>query len=328
MKIFAFDPAEYRDTYAEQGWVHIKRGVDPDFLEAVRGFARHSLTEERLDAYAIKGKKGQAVYDFPSEADFPDEVYSAVSSLCGLRAETMTLSERHIQTYEPNADPDPPAHKDRFPSQVSVGVSVDIPRDSRLVLYPYDHREVNPFNSSTAFYRSLQPDKLPEVVLKDAREVEIDDEAGDVVAFAGSTTWHLRRNAAGATNLYMKLNDFDCDPLGEDPATPGRRERTMALLGSGDSARLEQCVPLLSRRLDFVGRQYTRNGWQEELQAALWASEPFGLAPLQLELLQRVDGTRTLGSLVDEFSGDGRPREAALTDAITLVTRGALDLIA
>jgi hypothetical protein len=208
-----------------------------------------------------------------------------------------------------------------------VGLSIDIPRESRLVLYPYSHREVNPFNSSPAFYRSLQPHELPEVALKDAREVEIDDEAGDVVAFPGSTTWHLRRNAPGAINLYMKLNDFDCDPLGEDPETPARRDRTLALLAANDGRSLEQCVTALSRRLDYVGRQYTRNDWQEHLQAALWGGDPFGLAPVQLEILQKVDGRRSLGSLVDELCTDGRSRDAVLTDAVTLVERGALDLI-
>jgi hypothetical protein len=327
MRIFAFDPAQYRDMYAQTGWVHIKQGVDADFLEAVRDFARNSLTDERLGAFAIQGKKGQAVYDFPSEVNFPDEIFDVVSSLCGLSRETITLSERHIQSYDLDADPNPPAHKDRFPSQVSVGLSIEIPRESRLVLYPHEHREVNPFNSSTAFYRSLQPHELPEVVLKGAREIEIDDEAGDVVAFPGSTTWHLRRNSPGATNLYIKLNDFDCDPLGEDPETSARRDRTVALLAARGDSSLEQHSVVLSRRLDFVGRQYTRNNWQEQLQAALWGSDPFGLAPLQLEMLQKVDGKRTLGSLVDELCTDGRSRDAVLEDAITLVERGALDLI-
>ncbi len=129
----------------------------------------------------------------------------------------MTLSERHIQAYEANANPEPQAHKDRFPSQVSVGFSVEIPSESRLVLYPYDHRELNPFNAAAALVRSLQPDQLPGVILRDAREVELADRAGDVVMFPGSTTWHLRRQSAGAVNLYVKMNDFDCDPARGGP---------------------------------------------------------------------------------------------------------------
>jgi hypothetical protein len=325
MRIFAFDPADYRDEYAEKGWVHIKGGVDPEFFEAVREVVRHSLTDDRLGAFAIKGKKGQAVFDFPAESNFPDEVYDVVSLLSGLNRETITLSERHIQVYDAEADPNPPAHKDRFPSQISVGLSIDIPRESRLVIYPYSHRAVNPFNSSAAFYQSLQPQDLPEVALKEARKVEIDDEAGDVVAFPGSTMWHLRRDSAGAINLYMKLNDFDCDPLGEDPATAARRERTLSLLAKGNGPALEAFVPRLSRRLDFVARQYTRN-WQEQLQAALWGTDPFGLTPLQLDILQAVDGRRPLGTVATEISGDGRSRDEVVAAARTLIERGALDL--
>src|SRR5262249_9123386 len=158
-------------------------------------------------------------FEFPDDVEYPDELFDMVAEVCGLNRAAMTLSERHIQCYEANAAPDPPAHKDRFPSQVSVGLSIDIPEDSTLVLYPHDHRGVKAFNKAADFPASLQQDERPEVVLKNAREVELKDRARDVVMFAGSTTWHLRRRAAGSLNLYLKFNDFGCDPLGEDPAT-------------------------------------------------------------------------------------------------------------
>lgn len=328
MRVFAFDPADYRDTYAEQGWVHIKNGIDPEFFRELRDFSERSLAATKLDQHAIKGKKEQSLYDFPPEVDFPDEAFDVVAAVCGLRRETMTLSERHIQAYEANADPNPRAHKDRFPSQVSVGLSVAVPSESRLVLYPYDHREVNPFNASAALGRHLQADEQPEVVLPHAREVAIADEAGDVVMFPGSTTWHLRRNSARSVNLYLKMNDFDSDPLGEDPSTPLRRERTLALLdGRGDG--LADRVPARSRRLDFVSRQYTVHEWHESLAVALYGEEPFGVTPAQLDLLRQADGQRTLGSLVGEVAGaEGRSPESVQADALTLVERGALDLIA
>jgi hypothetical protein len=328
MRIFSFDPAEYRQQFAEQGLVHIKNGVDPAFLEAARAFSRRSLEATKLDQFAIKGKKEQSLFDFPDDTDYPDEIFDVVSEVCALNRPTMTLSERHIQAYEANANPDPRAHKDRFPSQVSVGFSIDIPRESRLVLYPYDHRELNPFNKAAALLNSMQPHEQPEVVLKDAREVEIDDEPGDVVMFHGSTTWHLRRRSAGAVNLYVKLNDFDHDPLGEDPFTAARRERTMQIIGNGGYPDAGGMVAAKSRRLDFVSRQYAPHGEHESLHAALYGDEPFGITPAQLEVLRSVDGRRTLDDLVAEVAARGSwPPDEVRSDTMTLLERGAVDLI-
>ncbi len=159
--------------------------------------------------------------------------------------------------YEANAAPEPVAHKDRFPSQVSVGLSVTIPEASRLVLYPHDHREINPYNRAAALNRSLQPDERPEVVLKSAREIELADRDRDVVMFPGSTTWHLRRRSAGAVNLYFKFNDFGCDPLGEDPHTDAVRAATVAALG-GSREEVDALVPVLGRRMDVVSRVSSR----------------------------------------------------------------------
>ena len=323
MKIFAFDPADYREQYEREGWVHIKNGIHPEFLEVLREKTREHLEQSKLDAFAIKGKKEQALFEFPDFVDYPGELFDVVSELCGLERPTMTLSERHIQAYEPNAAPEPAAHKDRFASQVSLGFSIDIPAESKLVLYPYDYREINPFNSSAALYNTLQPDQRPEVILKSAREVVLDDEDGDIVAFPGSTTWHLRRNAANAVNLYCKFNDFHCDPLGEDPNTPVLRSRTLELLQQGDGE-LDRHVVVHARRLDLVTRHYTRQ-WQEALQANLYGEEPFALTEIQYRALQRVNGGRPLGELVDEVA-DG-DRAAAQAELRRLAELGALDLL-
>ena len=219
MKIFDFDPSDYADTYRSQEWVHIREGVSEEFHELLLRYAREELSGHMLGSFAIKGKKEQSLFEFPEGMDYTNELFDVVAQVCGLDRTGMTLSERHIQCYEADAPPEPPAHKDRFPSQVSVGLSIDIPPESTLVLYPHEHRGVNAFNNAAHFSASLQPGERPEVVLKSAREVELDDRARDVVMFAGSTTWHLRRRAARALNLYLKFNDFGCDPLGEDPRT-------------------------------------------------------------------------------------------------------------
>ena len=325
MKVFAFDPTEYSDQYQSEGWVHIREGITEEFYRSVQEYAREELVDHVLEGFAIKGKKEQALYDFPDTVDdYPGELFDVVAELCGLNRETMTLSERHIQMYEPNAAPEPLAHKDRFGSQVSVGLSITIPPESRLVLYPYDDREVNPFNSSAALLNALTPDQRPEVVLKNAREVELADQPRDVVAFPGSTTWHFRRRAANALNLYLKFNDFNCDTLGEDPRTAELRSQTLNLL-SNRSNGMADLVPVIARRLDLVTRNHTRNHWQEVLQARLYGEEPFALTDRQFDVLQALDGNRDVATIARDVNGAGA--EEAERDIVALAERGAIDLI-
>ncbi len=318
MKIFAFDPADYADHYREHEWVHVKAGIGPEFLEALQEFARAQLEQTRLEGLGIKGKKEQSLFEFPPEVDYPGELFDTVSRLCGLRRETMTLSERHIQAYEPDAAPNPHAHKDRFASQVSLGFSIDIPEASRLVLFPWEQRQVNAFNSSHDLRASLKPDELPEAVMERCRELVLDDEPGDIIAFAGSTTWHLRRNAANAVNLYCKFNDFGCDPLGEDPRTPFLREQTLEALASSNGTVADR-VAVLSRRFDSVEEHYARD-WQSVPRARVWGSDPFGVSQAQVKLLRAVDGKRTLGELAGEAGADeAEARRLAELEAIDLL---------
>jgi hypothetical protein len=318
MKIFAFDPDEYRDHYREHEWVHVKGGIAPEFLEFIREQAHEQLEAHRLDALGIKGKKEQSLFEFPPEADYPGELFDTVSRLCGLDRETITLSERHIQAYEANAAPEPHAHKDRFASQVSLGFSIDIPAESKLVLFPWEQRQINAFNSSHDLRASLRPDELPEVVAKTCRELVLDDEPGDIVAFAGNNTWHLRRNAANAINLYCKFNDYGCDPLGEDPRTASMREETLAKLAASNGS-LGDHVARLSRQFDSVEEHYARD-WQPVLRARVWGSDPFGVSEAQVKLLRAVDGSKPLAQLAAEVG-------ASEAEARHLAEVGALDLV-
>lgn len=320
MKIFDFDPSDYSDRYAASDWVHIPGGIGSDFLAYLQEYVQRRFRDTRVEGVSIGGTKDQALFEFPEDVDFPGELFDVVASLCGLNRETMTLSERHIKAYDDDAPAEPPAHKDRFASQVSIGLSIDIPAGSKLVLYPSEHRETNPFNISAALRESLEPERLPENLLRGAREEVIEDAPGDVVMFPGSGMWHLRRNAASATNLYLKLNDFNCDPLAEDPSTPTRRDQTLdrAKAADGDFGAL---VPVLSRRLDSITRQYTRERDLEVLQAHVWEQAPVGLEPREFELLRAVDGR----ARVSELTADGDGSEASLR---RLAERGALDLLA
>ena len=102
------------------------------------------------------------------------------------------LSERHVKAYDADAASEPHAHKDRFASQISVGLSVHVKPGSTLVLYPYEETETNPFNTSVQLRASLSPDRYPEPRLKKAGRIEIKDAARDVIMFRGHTFWHLR----------------------------------------------------------------------------------------------------------------------------------------
>jgi len=327
MRIFDFDVAAAREHYAHQGWVHISSGIHGDFFDDLQRSVSRHLDTSKLDAFAIKGKKEQALYTFPEGTEYPGELFDVVAAVCGLNRATMTLSERHIQAYDSDADPNPQAHKDRSPSQVSVGFSVRIPSESRLVLYPYDHRAENPFNGAAELIRSLQPNEVPDIVLRGAREVVIADRPGDLVMFQGASTWHLRRRAASAVNLYVKLNDFDADPLGEDPLTAGRREQTLAYLSNGNRANLRDPMVRLSRSFDSVQRQLMRHGWRDVLQASLYSEPSFGINQLQLELLQAATEPVRLSALTAEVTGNGHSPGEVESGALTLLARGALDVL-
>ena len=317
MQVFHFDPADHREKYANEGWVHIAGGIDAAFLDELSEFVSGRFDSHHVAGRGIGGSKEQAVYEFPQGVDFPGHLFDAVAAVAGLRRETMTLSERHIKAYDADAPEDPPAHKDRLSSQVSVGLSIDIPQGSNLVLYPYDHRETNPFNVSAALRDCLPECELPENLLPGARELVIEDQPGDVMMFQGSSMWHKRRHAAGAVNLYLKFNDFGSDPLGEDPATEPLRAATVAAVRDGALAEL---VAQPARRLDTVSRRLTRDPGREVLQADVWGSKPVALNEAEVALLRGLDGGRPVADVLGE--------QVTERDVRRLAEHGAIDLVA
>ncbi len=322
MKVFDFAPADHTADYQKQGYVHVRGGMTADFHDYLRGFVAE-LAEHRLAGLAGLGNKEQALLEFPDDVDYPTELYDVVAEVAGLNRASMVLSERHIKSYEADANPNPTAHKDRYPSQVSVGLSISIPADSTLILYPHDHVAPNPFNSAAELHASLRPSERPDVALKSATEVELDDADGDVLIFPGSATWHLRRMGAGAVNLYLKFNDFGSDPLGEDPYTAVLRDATTAALQSGD---VDELVAVRARRLDTVEHIHTR-GWEESLQVRIYGETPFGISRTQYDTIAAVDGSTTVGELVRAIAAGGGAEDVR-SDLLELARRGALDLVA
>jgi hypothetical protein len=297
MKIFSFDPSEHRETFLSQGWLHVKQGVTPEFVEVMKEFVARELNEEKLKQFALAGKKGQGRFDFPPEVDFPGEPYDVIAEVCGLDRGTIALSERHINAYNNDAVPDPAPHKDRDASKVSVGLCIER-ADSEVVIYPGASRERNPYVSAATYYDSLPTDQKPENTLTEDQAVAIRDEPGDVVMFYGSEIWHLRRRSAGSVNLYLKFNDFDYDPLGEDPTTIERQERTRQVLSSANGA-FGDAVVKPSRQLEQLTHLFSRNSL-EVRTAKIWGRNPLPIGEKEFQILQQLNGGKTVSALGDD----------------------------
>jgi hypothetical protein len=321
MKIFDFDPTELRETYRGQGWVHIPGGATPEFVDYVRTFVSDHGPGGALSGKGLAGAKDQLLLDFPPRADYTTEVFDCMAALCELERSTMTLSERHVKVYDAEAAPNPRPHKDRYASQVSVGISIDVAPDSRLLLYPYDALDVNPM-LRPGLIHTLPPDQQPEVALRDTRPVEIADAPGDVQVFAGSAVWHARRNSAGTVLVYFKLNDFGCDPLAEDPRTPDVREHTIAVLEDADE--FLASVPWFSRRFESVTREYSRADWGESLLLNVWDQPARRISEEDVTLLHAVDGIASVEDLIARAGGDADVIAAAYR---RLAELGAIDLV-
>jgi hypothetical protein len=321
--MFAFDPRAHAPAFGGTGFVHIPQGLTEEFFQVLSRQVDEYLQGELLKEFAI-GDKQQALYQFPPGGDYYGELVEAVAGVCGVDPATLVLSERHIKAYESKAIPDPLAHKDRFASEFAVGLSVRVAPDSTLALFPHEEREVNPFNSSTELRASLRPESLPEKLLQGARRVDIKDAPRDVIIFRGHSMWHLRSKPANTVMLYLKLNTFNCDPLGEDPATPTFRGRTTDCLSRPD-AELGHMIPLLGRRVDYVHRRYNRD-WKEVVGVVLWGQGHVTIDQDELRALQAIDGRRSVRE-VAEAMGPGLAWEARAAKLRSLAARGILDLL-
>jgi hypothetical protein len=320
-KMFNFNPSEYAMQFAEEGYVHVRNGLTREFYRVLAQQVDQYLDANRLKEWAI-GNKQQSLYQFPEGDDYYGEFMQAIGTVVGLDPKKLTLSERHIKAYEPNANPNPLAHKDRYASQISVGFSITVPPGSRLVLFPKDEVSVNTYNTSARLRASLTEENTPEKLLKNATKIIIEDKPGDVMIFRGNAIWHLRENPANTTNLYLKLNAFNCDPLGEDPHTEAVRKRTLASMNVSDEA-FKSLVPLLGRRVDYVHRQMSRQ-WEETAEVVFWGDRTLPVSENEFEALKHLDWNNTVGAVLKKLNGqDERGGFAAIR---RLASHGAIDL--
>ena len=321
-RLFEFDPSPHARDFAERGYVHIRNAVTKDFHRKLAAQVDQLLETRRLEKFAI-GNKQQALYEFPADGDYLNELLDTVAAVCGLDRTRLVLSERHIKAYEAELDADPSPHKDRFASEVAVGLSVNVPQGSKLLLYPEDDVRPNPFNSTAELWAALTPDRAPEKILERARPVEICDRPRDAIIFRGNAIWHFRSQRSNATMLYLKLNSYNCDPLGEDPTSRDCRQRTLAMLESNGES-LAAAVPMIGRQVDHVQRRYTRH-WNESLAVAMAGRSPILIDEDEHAALRSMDGRRTVAEIIENMKGSSRAQ--ALDKLRRLAACGIVDLV-
>jgi hypothetical protein len=320
-RMFNFNAENYVDAFAEHGYVHVPNGLPEEFHAQLAKYVDDSFGKKHLKDFA-RGDKQQAMYEF-LEPEHYDELREAVATVCGLEPNSLTLSERHIKEYEPGADPYPLAHKDRFGSEIAVGFSIRVPEGSTLVIYPEHDATVNPFNSTAELRSSFSPHSLPDTRLKNAPRVEIQDRPRDVQIFRGNAMWHLREHGAGTTVLYLKLNTYNCDILGEDPHSSEIRQQTLSMVNSSPST-WTAGIPVIARRVDYIHRRYNRD-WNELFGVVLYGQPHATITEAEFMALRLMDGQRTvaeISSQIEQSSKGGDMYEAIRQ----LAHRGIVDL--
>lgn len=329
-RIFEFEPSDYAAEYRRNGFVHVPGGASPEFMDYALRFANTKIDESgdaELGRWQFKGKKLQFLMEFEENSDYPQGLYQAVATVAGLDVERMMIGERHIKVYDPEADPAPPPHKDRMASEVTVGVGLDVPEDSRVILYPDHHLTVNPYQTTKEWRDTLDEQDLPENALAGLDPVEVDVRPGDVVMFAGASIYHERINGAGTSILYMKFNSMRLDPICEDPQTRPQRDLSLALLEVRSDAELLDTLVEVSPRLEKVTRQYSRRHWGEVLHGHIIGEREFRLSEAEFKALRVLDDrVVTLRELITRM---GHPFQSALEIVPSLrrlIAVGAIDL--
>jgi hypothetical protein len=243
------------------------------------------------------------------------QLFDAASTIASLDRSRLTLSERHVNVYAADAAPFPRPHKDRLASQVSIGISIDVPPGSHLVLWPDDDRYPNPLQRP-GLTESLPPESIPEASLAGARPVCIYDRPGDVVLFAGSAMWHTRHNPADAVVVYFKCNDFGSDPLGEDPGTEAVEECSRSLARSGV---LPGTYVSLARRFEAISREHELRLDAQWVNVHVAGKPPRRVTASECAILEAVDGGTTVAELCAKSVAD-------VDSVVRLVDLGALEL--
>jgi hypothetical protein len=215
MKVFKKDVGAYAQELKSNGYILLKNILSDEFMNYLKDFHKKSIAGsiDESGAWRITGKKHQYVFSFPSEAE-AEEFRDGMARLTGLKRESFTISERHLKQYEPNANPYPYPHKDRFASGFSIGLPVHLGPETSVCVFPTWEREPN--MGERAVFKG--PDEIADVekLYHSPEALLLNEELGDVIVFHGAAMWHERVRPAGTAVLYLKVNDVGNDPLGEN----------------------------------------------------------------------------------------------------------------
>jgi len=328
LKAFDFNPNEYADKYSRDGYVHIKNGVNPEFLAFAQKFTEAALKNQQqteLQEWRFANKKSQFLFEFPKSTDLKRNIKDVVGHVASLDMDKVTLCERHIKVYDDTAPPNPPAHKDRVASEVAVGIPLVVPENSYMILYPDSYSDINPY-SSTALYRSsLDQDELPEITLKDIEPVKLQVWPGDVILFKGSSVYHERVNPANTSLLYLKFNGMRLDPIGEDDTTPILRTRSDQKLAQLDTEALLDCPLMVSPQLEKISLHYTRLNWQEVIQIYLWNQKEITITEFELKFIKSISDNASIRSVLQQINSPSDTKTLLVIKR--LIQLGALNLL-
>jgi hypothetical protein len=290
-RVLAFNPADYRAQWEEQGYLHIPGGVSAEFVDYMTNKVLSELDapKKELADFKFASKKTQHLFDFDASFDFPRGLYEDVAALTGLPLNRLTLCERHVKAYDQNAEANPVPHKDRMASEIVVGLPVRVPEDSYLVLYPTAPATENPFQSTAQWRDVVSPNEQTRSLLAEVEPVKLYARPGDVVFFQGAKVYHERINPANSVLLFLKLNAMRMDPIGEDLSTAYYEQRTAALAGTCSDDQLLQERIEVSPRLEKVVAYYNRRTWDPVYVGSIWKGKEYVLDDLDVALLKQAD---------------------------------------
>ncbi len=210
------------------GYILLKDVISDEFMAYLKDFHRRCLRGKIAEhrTWRIGGKKQQYVFDFGSDAAAA-EFRAGIAALTGMQPEKIAISERHLKQYEAGAPDYPAPHKDRRASKIAVGLPVHLGPETSVCVMPGLDRTPNP--GECALYMTEQENPDLAGIYQSGDVLLLNEELGDMIVFLGSSIFHERVRPRGTTVLYIKLNDENLDPLGEDIYSALKQQSPAAL---------------------------------------------------------------------------------------------------
>ena len=213
--MFKRDLSVHKSEFQRNGYILLKDVISDEFMAYLKDFHRRSLdgTVAEHGKWRIGGKKQQFVFDFGSDAVI-EEFRAGIAVLTGMRPEKIAILGTPSEAVRGGCArlSGTPQGSRRFqdfrgPSRASRS------RDQRLC-HAGARPHPKPRRARHLHDRTGNPDLANIYQSKDA--LLLNEELGDMIVFFGSTIFHERVRPRGTAVLYIKINDENLDPLGED----------------------------------------------------------------------------------------------------------------